>query len=420
MLTRRGVIRTTLWATTLFAIGSIALAQNPFLERQRERTIGEIRFEGARVTKEYVLRREFGLEPGQPYSWASVSDARARLERLNFIDYVVVEEDPVDENTIDLLVTVNEDVRFVWTPVASYMRRHDGYVVGLDFQMRNLRGRAETLEFQTAWWHKHGYRTRWSNPNILGPAKLAVSTELYAERYNFNYYDFRFRDAAWSVGLGRSLGPWLSAEADYGLREVKIDQGGSEFPEGINRDDWISFALEHDSRDILYYPTKGLHLKAVSRFSAVGTENPYQLYLLHAAGFMNIPWIDILAGRVEHRFVGQKVPIYSRTWLGGAHNLRGVNFGELEGDNHVLMTLEWRRPIVLLPLLEGRALGVGVHAFHDWGATYDHGTDLDTLQFERGWGAGVHINFNTRNFRIEWARGEDGDDRILFEDTFTF
>jgi hypothetical protein len=73
-----------------------------------------------------------------------------------------------------------------------------------------------------------------------------------------------------------------------------------------------------------------------------------------------------------------------------------------------------------MKLLEGRALGVGVHAFHDWGKAYEHGAGFDSAAIVRSWGAGIHFNFNTRNLRLEWARNEDGDDSVLFEDNFSF
>ncbi|HEX9641069.1 MAG TPA: BamA/TamA family outer membrane protein [Candidatus Krumholzibacteria bacterium] len=397
-----------------------ASAQNPFLERKHDRHIGKIQFVGAKVTKQYILERGLGLARGDLYSWAAVTDARERLESLSFIEYVVIEEDFHDADTVDLLVTVNEDDRLIWAPHAAYERRHDHYVVGLDFAMRNLRGRHETLGVRSSWWGKHGYQAHWDNPRILDPASLSLRADISWESYKFRFEPFDFRDLFFEFGVGRQLGPWLKAEVAGQLREVVLEDGGTAFPDAIQRDDAVLLWLEHDSRDLRFYPSKGIHAWAAARFGRLGEERSYEVYRLHLAAFWNIPYVDILAARVEQRLSGSPLPVYERSFLGGPQDLRGIDFGSIEGDQHFLASFEIRRPIFLMKLLEGRALGVGVHAFHDWGKAYEHGAGFDSAAIVRSWGAGIHFNFNTRNLRLEWARNEDGDDSVLFEDNFSF
>ena len=401
-------------------LATSSAAQNPFLTRNSDRRIGEISFFGNTVTKEYILRREFGIRSGDSYSPVAISDGWARLEALEFIAYVDIQEKRNDDQVVDLVLTIAEDDRFAWSPTLRYERSYDGVYGGLNLQMLNLRGRAEALELAGRVGALHGGWLRWENPGILGPAAIALFAETTWHRHDFSYEDFRLRNAFGRLGIGRDLGRWARASLSYTLREVAIDEVGSGFSEGTARDDAVEISLEHDSRDIRYYPTKGVHAEASARFSSIAQERPYQLYRLHASAFANVPIVDILCGRISYRFGGQALPIYERGQLGGPGDQRALDFGALDGDATILGTLEVRRPLFLLPLREGRAVGLGLHAFHDWGKAFEHGAGFDSAPVWRGFGAGLHVNLNTLNLRFEWAQDESGENRFVFEDSFTF
>jgi len=400
-------------------------AQNPFLQSEKGRVVAGISYYGNHVTKEYILQRAFGVKVGDPYDATAVSDGWERLEELPFISFVEVQEKRPSPTEVFLVIQVEEDPRFTWAPVIDYEARHEGFLLGLGAQFQNVRGRAETVSARATWTKRHGYDLRWENPQILGAAAIGVYVQGTWERYDFLYEPLRLRDAHGTAGLWHDFGRWATLAASYTYRELESDENQGTAPGGVTTDPWIGLRLSHDSRDRRYYPSRGVYASVAGQFAGLGPQHTYQTYDGQLAAFVPVPFVEILAGRVAYRGAagladGENLPFYARSYLGGAHNLRGVDFGSVRGDQSYLATVEIRRPLFLFPLREGRSVGFGLHAFADWGKAYDHGSHFDDAPLRSSFGLGAHINFNTKNFRFEWAHADDDDDVFVFEDEFTF
>ena len=402
---------------TLFAAD--ASAQNPFLQRDGKRKIGRISFFGNKVTQEYILQRSLGLREGDEYDAMAVSDAWERLEQLDFVAYVDIQQSRSAE-AVDLVVQIEEDQRVQVTPRAEYERRHDGVIVGLDARMLNVRGRAETLRFSTSWWSKHGYYGSWSNPHILGQAKLSLAVGGYWERYDFLFRPFRLRETGAWVNVGRPLGTYSYAGVTYQHREFNFDE--SDLFTGSGSDPRLDLSASFDTRNIEYYPSAGVYAKGQVSVGGLGQGEAagYTFFEGQLSAFYRLPIVQIVGARVWYRTADVSLPLYERTYLGGPSNLRGLDFGSVEGDQSYLATLEVRRPIFLLPLRDGRTVGLGVHAFHDWGKSYEANAPFSSAPLRWSRGIGAHLNLNTKSFRFEWARTDEGDNVFVFEDTLTF
>lgn len=407
-------------ALLLFGAVGSAWAQNPFLQNDRKRTIVSVEYFGNMVTQDYILDRVVRIQPGDEYDPLVVSDAWERLEDLAIIAYVDIQEKRPTPTEIHLAIYVEEDVRFLLTPNILYERRHDGFLLGFDARYRNVRGRDETIDFSATWWKRHGYDLRWSNPHILGSAKLGVYLAGRWHRYDFRFEPFRLTDFGARAGVWRQFGPWVTADVQYDHRQLRADDSEVDGVGGTVHDPAFQAGLRFDSRDLTYYPSRGILADATARFAGVGRETTYTILEGSLAGYYGIPYLEILAGRVAMRTSEDPLPLYERTYLGGPSNLRGVDFGSVEGDRSWLASLEWRYPLFLLPLRDGKAVGIGLHAFHDWGKAWEVDASFDDAPLRWSWGLGAHFNFNTRNLRLEWARTDDGDNVLVFEDRMTF
>ena len=180
--------------------------------------------------------------------------------------------------------------------------------------------------------------------------------------------------------------------------------------------------LEYDSRDLRYYPSHGIDAKATVTFGGVGSNDldSYLYYDLHLAGFQKLPVVGILASRVSYRGADSPLPVYERSYLGGPHDIRGVDFSSVRGDENFLATIELRHPIVMIPLREGRAVGVGVHGFVDWGTAWEQAQSIGDVDMRSSGGVGLHINLNTYNLRFEWVFSDHDGNSFIFADEFTF
>lgn len=418
-------MRPTHWIAAALALAvtglpATARAQNPFLA-QGERTIGTIRFEGLEQTREYILRRELGFAPGDAYEPDMVSDAWERLEALPFIAYVDVQAGRPEPGRVDLVIVVEEDRRFGLLPWYDYDERYgDGHVVGLATHWWNFRGRAEELWARSAWWGRHGYAAGWRNPWVLGPARLAVELDAGWEDYRFGYEPVDLTDWGFGAGLGRGLGEDTRARLAARWREIQVDDAPTGFPAGTTHDHHLQLGVQHEGTDLRFYPRVGLRAHAAVRWSRLGDDFPYTLYRAGLSGFAPVPRLGVVAAHASTRAGSRALPLYERSYLGGPSDLRGVELGSVEGDAHLRASVELRRPFFVVALREGRAVGIGAHLFHDWGKAWEHDAGQDSAPLHRSWGAGLHFNFNRYNFRLEWARTDDGEDHLVLGDSFTF
>jgi len=380
-----------------------------------EPRVGRILYFGNAVTKEYIIARALQMRSGDPFSQDELELARERLSEITVLEYVEVQPKHNDDDTVDLVVTVDEKPRFAWGMHEAIHRRYGGIYLGPWLRFDNFRGRAEIIEGRASWGALTNYELSWKNPHILGPARLRLFLSGRWARHDFEYEPFRFTDVYGRGGLGRRLLPGIEFDSYYELREVEIDEAKFPWTNGKTRDDAVVLAISHDSRDAPEYPTRGLNATAEARFSSVAQDDPYQLYRFDAAGFWSLPILEVIGGRLGYSMGGQRLPVYERRYLGGPGDLRGVDFGSLEGDRAYIASLEIRRSLLEFPRFH-----LGLQLFHDWGKAYDHGSEFSEAPLLRGFGFGTHLNIRSRVLRVDWAWDEDGDMRVFAETGFTF
>jgi len=413
------------------------LAQNPFLENQGRRTIKAIRFEGHERTRLYVLERELGFSVGDDYDAAAVNDAWARLEELPFVAYIEIETERPRPGEVELDITVVEEGIFRWQLGLDYSRRLDSRWYGdLRLGTVNALGRADELELRLNAWALRQARLRWTNPWILGAARLGVYADVGIFNHEWVYNpapDAETTEFAVEAGLWREFGPGFHASVAGRWRHNELDNipdpiAPAVFLSGSPTGD-RSVALEEgsvlatvgfDNRDSQFYPSRGLDASVDLVMASLSDDfDPWTTLDLSMTAFVPVPWIHTIGGFVTRRITPDRLPWYERTFYGGPEDLRGVEFGSQRGDERLRASVEIRRPLFVVPLRAGRSIGLGVHAFSDWGAAWEHEEDISDQQFQNSFGLGAHFNFNTYNYRFEWARFGN-ENFYVFEDHFTF
>ncbi len=151
-----------------------------------------------------------------------------------------------------------------------------------------------------------------------------------------------------------------------------------------------------------------------------GEVSSYSYVDLLLAGYQAVPYLGVLASRVSYRGTDDSLPVYERSYLGGPEDIRGVEFSSVRGDENFLATIEIRHPVFLVPLRDGRAVGLGFHAFVDWGTAWEAAQSIKDADMRHSGGIGLHINLNTYNLRFEWAFSDHDGNSFIFADQFTF
>jgi outer membrane protein assembly factor BamA len=414
-----------------------ASAQNPFLQNQGKRTIQSIEFRGYERTHLYVLERELGFAVGDDFDPVELNDAWARLEQLPFIAYVEVETNRPRPGEIELVFKVEEEGIFRWMIGLEYAKRVSPSWYGdLTLSLVNGLGRADVLELQLNAWGLNQARLRWSNPWVLGPARLGVYVDVGAFAHDWVFSpapDARNGEFATEAGLWREFGPGFHASVAGRWRHNTLSDVPEPLPEpgfgpgtpvtgsDVAVDEGsVLVSVGFDNRDSQYYPGRGLDVGADFVFgSPSGDFQEWNTLDLSLAAFVPVPILTTLGGFVTHRTASTSLPWYERTYFGGPDDLRGIAFGSARGDEHLRASLEIRRPLFVVPLRGGRSVGLGLHAFTDVGAAWEYDESISDQQFGNSYGLGAHFNFNTYNYRFEWAV-HDGESFFVFEDHFTF
>ena len=403
----------------LLTTAQVSLAQNPFLTQQGERQISAIHIFGNRVTKEYVILRELDIKVGDVYDDEALNEGWARLEQLDFIAYVDIQVKRLEPDLVFLEILIEEDHRFVWQPGLEYSRRFNWQLTG-DFAFNNFRGRDEKLWLHAGVIRIWDFRGGWENPWILGKAKLGVGVDGMWDQYGFVFEPYTFTDQRVGARLWRDFASYFKLSTSYYYRDnVVTNSLSSTTPDGHYIEPFTDVKLEFDSRNLRYYPSNGLYCFASYNWHGLGQDDPYQIWRLWLSGFKSVPYLGILAGRAQYKGADGDIPDWGRSYYGGPETIRGVKFGTVRGDEAFLGTIEIRKPIFLVPLRRGRAVGFGVHGFADWGTTWDVDFTIDDAVMRSTYGLGLHFNLNTHNYRFEWAWGDD-DNGFVFEDSFNF
>jgi outer membrane protein assembly factor BamA len=146
-----------------------------------------------------------------------------------------------------------------------------------------------------------------------------------------------------------------------------------------------------------------------STHSAVRTE-------IEANGYIGLYRGMVLALRVVREDMSEPAPIFYKSLLGGATNLRGFAAGDSIGDTLTAASAELRIPLTSAL----RVARIGTSLFMDAGATYDKGQKLKDQKLKRGVGGGVWLTAPLFRISLMVARGLGSGTRAHFGAGLTF
>ena len=217
----------------------------------------------------------------------------------------------------------------------------------------------------------------WTEPWLFGK-RLALGTELFyrsAQYYSTEYEQGQYGAA---LSLRKPLGKRSYIKGEYRIERINIDvdddnmnvpisEGGPSLFQ-VEDGDYLRSALSahwvYDSRDSNQLPRKGSKVDLGATYAGGGLGGDVDVYILTAMAsrYWNI-WADTiisLEGNIygaDTHGDGDRVPIFDRKALGGAHSLRGFEnrdvgprdpySGEaLGGNTAAFVTLEYTFPMI--------------------------------------------------------------------------
>lgn len=298
--------------------------------------VERINITGNSRTLDEVIRREFRLTEGDPYSTSKLSRSEQRINNLGFFEKVSVTQSPgstPDQTVID--VDVREQSTGEITLGAGYSTT-DGALADFGIRESNLLGRGQELRFRTMLAsRRQQFDIGFTEPYFLD-REVAAGFDLFKIRQDFSRESaFDRESTGGALRMGYTLSEHLSHDLFYRLEQIDItdiDVNASRFirdQEGTNTSSLVGHSFTWDKRNNKFEPTDGWYLRMQQEFAGVGGDSRFLRHEAKAANYWPIApqWTFKLAGTGGHVFgIDRDVRINERFFIGG-RRLRGFENG---------------------------------------------------------------------------------------------
>lgn len=306
-----------------------------------------IHVEGNEKTRDYVVRRELRIHPGDIFSYEKLTRSQRDVWILNFFENVEPNVLPVDEDEVDLSIIVTERSSDRANLSVGYTELN-GFIGGGGVEFNNLLGTGQRLnlsynrgaQFQFAGLGANrnqaafeSFSLSLSNPWLFNTPNLVGASLFYSERGSSSLLlPFAITQWGGSARWGRRFrwpdtffrGAWIgqATEKRYfgsftqlerylsGLRPEDM-LGSDESPFASTVGVSLTQIITRDSRDRPEFPTRGSQLEWVSTVSGMflGGNEDFHKHVI------NMSWFTPL--------VPQKLVFYQTTKLGYIERVPG-------------------------------------------------------------------------------------------------
>ncbi len=347
-------------------------------------TIRDIFISGNKVTKDYVIRRELPIAPGDPVDKSMLKVSKERLMGMGYFKEVeTVSVNSGEPAKKDVDIKVKED-NFLHFRIGGLASDTEGIGATSDFTHSNFdllhpedyfSGGGQRLSIGGMFGTQvRSFAANFTEPWLFGiPLKLDVSGYWKDTIYQ-NWSEQRIGGTA---SLTKKFyDDFTSAKLGYTLEQVDIhrmDGGMSQIFQSETGRSWVSkvhLTLDRDTRDNANDPTAGYDINLFNAITSkvLGASNNY--YQIEGKGiqyytpeyFKKLQWPVTFSGggkmgsmTMLQNAKDNMVPIYERYFLGGGDSIRGfptrgvgpvdyqgMNYG---GQSMYLLTGEMTHPI---------------------------------------------------------------------------
>lgn len=375
----------------------------PEMDRHRETQTVDITFmigESPRVfveridihgnlrTIDKVIRREFLLSEGDPFSKSKLARSEQQLRNLGFFENVVIKTlagSAPDRTVIDVEVVEQSTGEL---SIGAGFSTADGPLADLRIRERNLLGKGQDLTFATT---VAGERTQFdvsfTEPHFLDRDVSAGFDAFHVRRDLQDESSFDQQQSGGAVRVGFPLAEKWRQTWKYGFQRSKItnvDSNASRYirdQEGVRDTSALSQRLTYDDLDSALFPSEGLYSWLDLEGAGLGGDAKYVSGKIGSRYY-----VPVYKKKVVLSFLGETgaiqglsnedVQINERFYLGGdklrGFQQSGVGPRDRSTDNSLGGNLFYRGSAELsFPVFLPEELGVSGHAFTDFGSLWD-------------------------------------------------
>jgi outer membrane protein insertion porin family len=433
-----------------------------------ERRVREIRVEGLRKTKPYVITREMHIKENDLFNENDVADDLRRVVNLQLFDSVAwdLRDDTADPQRYVILVITVKEKRTGMMMFGGGWSSLEGLIGRVQLSESNLLGTGKKGSVLTEFGGRTSYMATYTDP-WLDPKRTSLSVSAFDIERRRRFAGsggldvgeagrFDERRSGGSLTVGRPVARDLSLLVGFRVEDISEAfletyrplgdlgfgdyptavlpatadgrQGGSSLPPGgapgpifigapLHKGGdlrALSLTAINDRRDLYDDPTGGYWLGAGTEVSGS--------FLGGGADFRKL-WGDVryykkvsqrkervLAARLKAGTTLGDLPVFEAFIVGGADSLRGYREDRFWGRNMLLMNAELREPIT-----ESLTAVVFADAGSAWEGDFQTGfpgftidAPDEEMQIRVSVGAGVRVKTPFGPLRFDWGQGQEG------------
>ena len=336
--------------------------------------VRRINFMGNTKTRDKVMRREFVLEEGLPFSTSALERSILRLNQLGFFEKIEDKDYEVKpnekESKVDVDIHVKEKSRRS-IGFSGGVSGISGSFIGLNYSDSNFLGRGETLDISiTGGTRTTNFMVSFTEPYLLDTQWL-MGVSLYNQRYRYDTYSTfglttpsgeptelftqrttgatlnlsrRLRNSFWSVGGSyryQKIGVGSIAQGfeNFALNQftgVLASNNPSDALQGIIRSE-ITPMLSYNSTDSYFYPTRGTNFNIATSISGGILKGDFSMFrpTINYRRYFPDKWLsrgrNIFAFSLRAEYIqsygDSSVPFFDRYFIGGdqTYMIRGFD-----------------------------------------------------------------------------------------------
>ena len=243
--------------------------------------VERIEVHGNTKTRDNVIRREFDLAEGDPYSPARVERTERRLKNLGYFKTVKITQQPGStSDRVVVNVTVEEDDTGIFSIAGGYSTT-DGLIGEVSLGERNFLGRGEVVKASVSYGqYSQGFDFGVVEPYALGN-RVAFGVDLFGKQTTSStYQSYDSTMYGGKISLGLPLNDQLSTQWSYslyrqaltldpamGTASLPIQQAAAAGPMWTSA---IGTGLTYSTLDNNKDPTSGLRASVNEEFAGLG------------------------------------------------------------------------------------------------------------------------------------------------------
>jgi outer membrane protein assembly factor BamA len=389
-------------------------------ESAEGKVIKEIRFEGLKRTKEYIVTRELLSAVGESLHQENLDKEAQRLERLDiFSDLTIKTEIEGDEV---ILTYIFVETFPILPSIGLKISDENGISVGGGIKIPNLKGRDIFFSGRVLFGGSKEVEVWLGNPWVSGN-HLGYALEYYhRERDNLITESYEIANELY-LRVGSHLGEVWRFGGSFESINIKSDKPGTTLsPDGMdyttrfggyfgidNRDAvpdtrsgwWSEISLAGDVRIFKNSPKFGQLDVDIRRYQ------PLPFWDRH-----NLAIFSLTTLRTGE--VGEEIAPWQVFGIGGTNTVRGWEFASRKGKNQFINTVEYRITLfeprlIHLPFKIKYRGGLHVALFGDLGIAWDNWDQFHKKNFIGGVGAGVRLLLPVVGMlRVDFGWGQEG------------